>query len=69
MPNGLCLPPEFESTEVRTNLVEENKGLRERLKELKSRYEVLLEESTKIKEENKSLITVIHVLNTEDSSK
>ena len=65
--NGLCLPPEFESTEVRTNLVEENKGLRERLKELESRYEVLLQESTKIKE--KSLITVIHLLNTEDSSK
>ena len=67
--NGLCLPPEFESTEVRTNLVEENKGLRERLKELESRYEVLLQESTKIKEENKSLITVIHLLNTQDSSK
>ena len=46
--NGLCLPPEFESAEVRTNLVEENKGLRERLKELESRYEVLLQESTKI---------------------
>ena len=44
------MPPEFESTEVRTNLVEENKGLRERLKELESRYEVLLQESTKIKE-------------------
>ena len=67
--NDLCLPPEFESTEVGTNLVEENKGLRERLKELESRYEVPLQESTKIKEENKSLITVIHLLNTQDSSK